>query len=84
MKVICTKNYGDLIVGDITTFLPRRNGDLTNPTYNEVCLDFPVGAVDRKKTGTYQLISYVDFVECFSTIREFRKLKLEKINASNL
>jgi len=79
MIVVCKKDYMGLVVNNITRILPRRRDSIIDPSQEEVAGLYPVGGI-RLLCDEYSFISYNDFIVHFCTEREYRKLKLEKIN----
>lgn len=64
-KVVCKKKYRNMNVGQVTTFIERSKSFLT---YQNDVQYIPC------------FIYYEEFEEHFCTVKEYRKLKLEKIN----
>ena len=81
MKVICKKFFKNINIGDIVEFThrddksfrslihgrPRKSGEI-------------IGAIFLPQDNIHSFIVCEDFNEHFCTIKEYRKLKLEKLN----
>lgn len=75
-KLVCVKNYKLFKIGDITDFIPRSNIKTLNE--DEQIGIYPVGAIWNK--FDYEYIYFIDYIDHFCSLKNYRKRKLEKIN----
>jgi ABC-type lipoprotein release transport system permease subunit len=73
MKIICKRKFKNLRVGDSVDFITRSN----KIQESEIIGKFPIGAYYDK---SYTFIYYDDFKEHFCTLKEFRKIKFDRLN----
>ena len=89
MKVVCRKEFKNMKVGQITTFTPRENLDVQSFQSRDSHAN-PIGCVylndeflsvnSIKPEFISCFVIFDDFRDHFCTIKEYRKLKLNKIN----